>query len=204
MFLIAPIHHHFEMKAWSETKIMVRFWIVCAIFCASGFALFYRDFLQFVLPRDDERRARRQARPRRRARALRAWRRRRRSSARARSSSAFDRDEALDVGRLRELGVEVHLGREEETLLQGIDLVVKSPGVPGETRSSRAPRARGIPVWSEIELGARLLANPILGVTGTNGKTTTSELLGAVFQAAGTPVEVAGNVGRPLTSLVGA
>ena len=50
IFLMAPIHHHFEMKAWSETKIMVRFWIVCAIFCASGFALFYRDFLQFVLP----------------------------------------------------------------------------------------------------------------------------------------------------------
>jgi phospho-N-acetylmuramoyl-pentapeptide-transferase len=50
VFLMAPIHHHFEMKAWSETKLMVRFWIVCAIFCASGFALFYRDFLQFVLP----------------------------------------------------------------------------------------------------------------------------------------------------------
>jgi phospho-N-acetylmuramoyl-pentapeptide-transferase len=48
VFLMAPIHHHFEMKAWSETKIMVRFWIVCAIFCASGFALFYRDFLDFV------------------------------------------------------------------------------------------------------------------------------------------------------------
>jgi phospho-N-acetylmuramoyl-pentapeptide-transferase len=48
VFLVAPIHHHFEMKAWSETKIMVRFWVVCAIFCASGFALFYRDFLQFV------------------------------------------------------------------------------------------------------------------------------------------------------------
>ena len=48
VFLMAPIHHHFEMKAWSETKIMVRFWVVCAIFCASGFALFYRDFLQFV------------------------------------------------------------------------------------------------------------------------------------------------------------
>jgi phospho-N-acetylmuramoyl-pentapeptide-transferase len=48
VFLIAPIHHHFEMKAWSQTKVMVRFWIVCAIFCASGFALFYRDFLQIV------------------------------------------------------------------------------------------------------------------------------------------------------------
>jgi phospho-N-acetylmuramoyl-pentapeptide-transferase len=50
VFLMAPIHHHFEMKAWSETKVMVRFWIVCAIFCASGFALFYRDFLHFVQP----------------------------------------------------------------------------------------------------------------------------------------------------------
>jgi phospho-N-acetylmuramoyl-pentapeptide-transferase len=50
VFLMAPIHHHFEMKAWSETKIMVRFWVVCAIFCASGFALFYRDFLQFAQP----------------------------------------------------------------------------------------------------------------------------------------------------------
>ncbi len=116
----------------------------------------------------------------------------------------FDRDEALDAGRLRELGVEVVLGREEDTLLQGIDLVVKSPGVPGGTPLVQGARERDIPVWSEIELGARLLPNPILGVTGTNGKTTTSELLGAVFQAADWPVEVAGNVGRPLTSLVAA
>jgi phospho-N-acetylmuramoyl-pentapeptide-transferase len=48
VFLMAPIHHHFEIKAWSETKIMVRFWIVCAMLCAAGFALFYRDFLQIV------------------------------------------------------------------------------------------------------------------------------------------------------------
>jgi UDP-N-acetylmuramoylalanine--D-glutamate ligase len=115
----------------------------------------------------------------------------------------FDRDEALDVGRLRELGVEVRLGTEEETLLKGIDLVVKSPGVPGETVLVNRARADGVPVWSEIELGSRLLPNPILGVTGTNGKTTTSELLGAVFRSAGRSVEVAGNVGRPLTSLVG-
>src|SRR5262245_5092995 len=115
----------------------------------------------------------------------------------------FARDEDLDVGRLPGLGVEVHTGREEERLLQGIDLVVKSPGVPGETLLVESARERDVPVWSEIELGARLLANPILGVTGTNGKTTTSELLGAVFRAAGKPVEVAGNVGRPLTSLFG-
>ncbi len=117
--------------------------------------------------------------------------------------AGFDRNESLDAGRLGELGVELHVGREEETLLQGIDLVVKSPGVPGETALVAGARSRGIPVWSEIELGSRLLSSPILGVTGTNGKTTTSELLGAAFRAAGRPVEVAGNVGRPLTSLVG-
>ena len=44
VFLMAPIHHHFEMKAWSETKIMVRFWIVTAILCAAGFALFYKYY----------------------------------------------------------------------------------------------------------------------------------------------------------------
>ena len=47
IFLIAPLQHHFEMKGWSETKIMVRFWIVTAIFCAAGFALFYKYFLGF-------------------------------------------------------------------------------------------------------------------------------------------------------------
>jgi UDP-N-acetylmuramoylalanine--D-glutamate ligase len=115
----------------------------------------------------------------------------------------YDRNESLEVGRLAELGVELHRGREEERLLQGIELVVKSPGAPGETMLVQGARAGGIPVWSEIELGARMLSNPILGVTGTNGKTTTSELLGAVFRASSRPVEVAGNVGRPLTSLVG-
>ena len=47
VFLIAPIHHHFEMKAWSETKIMVRFWIVTGILCAAAFALYYRFFFEF-------------------------------------------------------------------------------------------------------------------------------------------------------------
>jgi phospho-N-acetylmuramoyl-pentapeptide-transferase len=47
VFLMAPIHHHFEMKAWSETKIMVRFWILCGILCACAFALYYRNYISF-------------------------------------------------------------------------------------------------------------------------------------------------------------
>jgi phospho-N-acetylmuramoyl-pentapeptide-transferase len=49
VFLMAPIHHHFEMKAWSETKIMVRFWILCGVLCACAFALYYRNYLGFRL-----------------------------------------------------------------------------------------------------------------------------------------------------------
>jgi UDP-N-acetylmuramoylalanine--D-glutamate ligase len=115
----------------------------------------------------------------------------------------YDRDETLDLGRLQGLGVEVHLGHEEEQLLQGIDLVVTSPGVPGDAPLIAGAHARGVPVWTELELGARLLPNPLLAITGTNGKTTTTALLGEVFRAADALVEVAGNIGRPLSSLVG-
>ncbi len=86
-------------------------------------------------------------------------------------------------------------------MLEGVELVVKSPGVPAESPIVAGARSRGIPVWSEVELGYRLLpaGSRLIGVTGTNGKTTTTELLGAILAAAGRPVEVAGNVGRPLT-----
>jgi UDP-N-acetylmuramoylalanine--D-glutamate ligase len=112
-----------------------------------------------------------------------------------------DRDAELDAGRLRGSGVEVVLGAEDPVLVDDVDLLVKSPGIPSEAPLVAAARARAIPVWSEVELGARIFTNPLLGVTGTNGKTTTSELLGEIFRAAGRPVAVAGNVGRPLTGL---
>ncbi|MDQ3859479.1 MAG: UDP-N-acetylmuramoyl-L-alanine--D-glutamate ligase, partial [Actinomycetota bacterium] len=114
---------------------------------------------------------------------------------------AYDRDEQLELGRLRQEGVEVVLGAEDPALLEGVDLVVKSPGVPAETALVTAARERGVPVWSEVELGARLVPHPMIGVTGTNGKTTTAELLGSMFERAGRPGVVAGNVGRPLTAL---
>jgi UDP-N-acetylmuramoylalanine--D-glutamate ligase len=110
--------------------------------------------------------------------------------------------------RLRERGDEVvlvdrTLGNEDDlALLSGVDAVVKSPGVPGGRALVVEARRRGIEVWSEVELGFRLLPDArFVGVTGTNGKTTTTELLGAIFRAAGRDVAVAGNVGTPLTSL---
>jgi UDP-N-acetylmuramoylalanine--D-glutamate ligase len=114
---------------------------------------------------------------------------------------AADRSPDVEPGRLADLGVELRLGTEEEALLEGMDLVVKSPGVPAESPLVSGARARGIPVWSEVELGYRLLpaGSRLIGVTGTNGKTTTTELLGEILRTAGRPVEVAGNVGRALT-----
>jgi UDP-N-acetylmuramoylalanine--D-glutamate ligase len=116
--------------------------------------------------------------------------------------AAHDLKVDLDVGRLEAAGVEVHLGNEEGALLSDVDVVIKSPGVPGENPLVAGARERGLPVWSEVELGYRLLRpRRFVGVTGTKGKTTTTELLGEIFRAAGRPVEVGGNVGRPLTSL---
>ncbi len=114
---------------------------------------------------------------------------------------AYDADSGLDSAGI---DAEIQLGDWDDAFLDGVGTVVKSPGVPSEAPPVAAARARGIPIVSEIELGSRLLSSPLIGVTGTNGKTTTSALLGAILETAGWNVEVAGNIGRPLTSLVGA
>jgi UDP-N-acetylmuramoylalanine--D-glutamate ligase len=77
-------------------------------------------------------------------------------------------------------------------------LLIKSPGVPTHNHVVQAALAAGVPVWSEVELAARFLTGRIVGITGTNGKTTTTELVGAVLRDAGLPVVVAGNMGHAL------
>src|SRR5579862_774735 len=115
---------------------------------------------------------------------------------------AVDRSTELELGRLAGSGVEVRLGTEDESVLEGVEVVVKSPGVPAGSPLAAAARARALPVWSEIELGWRLLpGNPLIGVTGTKGKTTTVRLLGAMLAAAGRDVELAGNEHRPLSEV---
>ena len=111
--------------------------------------------------------------------------------------------EALERRGVAVRRVDARLGPDDDpALLDGAGLLVKSPGVPGEQPLVVEARRRGIPVWSEVELGFRLLApRPFIAVTGTNGKTTTTELIGAIFRAAGWPVEVAGNVGRAVSGV---
>jgi UDP-N-acetylmuramoylalanine--D-glutamate ligase len=100
--------------------------------------------------------------------------------------------------------IELHTGSDGLDLLDRAGTVVKSPGVPQEAPVVAAARERGIEVTGELELAWRLLPQArFVAVTGTNGKTTTTELLGALAREAGIDVAVAGNVGTPLSSLVG-
>ena len=100
-------------------------------------------------------------------------------------------------------GVEVALDTDGVAQLDGMRTVVKSPGVPREAPVIAAALERGLDVVGELELAWRTIPNRFLAVTGTNGKTTTVELLGHVYRTAGEPVAVAGNVGTPLASLAG-
>jgi UDP-N-acetylmuramoylalanine--D-glutamate ligase len=100
-------------------------------------------------------------------------------------------------------GVEVHLDASGAALAARAGTLIKSPGVPQSSPAVEAARARGLPVLGELELAWRLLGNEFIAVTGTNGKTTTSEWIGHIHREAGLPVAVAGNVGTALTSLIG-
>ena len=104
---------------------------------------------------------------------------------------------------LRGVGVEVTLDGDGSELVGRARCVVKSPGVPANAPAIARARDRGLPIIGELELAWRLLPNRFVAVTGTNGKTTVTELLGHVWRNADTPVAVAGNVGTPLASLVG-
>ncbi len=103
---------------------------------------------------------------------------------------------------LAERGVELHLRDDGLGHLEGVRAVLKSPGVPAQAPAVAAAREREMPVLGELELAWRLLPNEFIAVTGTNGKTTTVELIGHIHREAGLPVAVAGNVGAALSGLV--
>jgi len=95
-------------------------------------------------------------------------------------------------------GTTVQLGRNDVRDLAGVDVVVASPGVPFTNAWVVHARVEGIAVWSEIELAYRIGVEPAVGVTGTNGKTTTTEMIAAALSAAGKPAIAMGNIGLPL------
>jgi UDP-N-acetylmuramoylalanine--D-glutamate ligase len=109
------------------------------------------------------------------------------------AAAALERRGVEVIGADRELGNDA-----DASLLDGAEVLVKSPGVPRDAPLVVGAERHGVPIWSEVELGFRLLQPRLVGVTGTNGKTTTAELLGVMLEA-----PVAGNVGRALTDLDG-
>nr|WP_246325448.1 UDP-N-acetylmuramoyl-L-alanine--D-glutamate ligase [Dissulfurirhabdus thermomarina] len=102
----------------------------------------------------------------------------------------------------RAAGVEVRGGGHEADRFAAADLVVVSPGVPPRLPALQAAKRAGVPVVGELALAADAWEGPILAVTGTNGKTTTTEIAGAMLRAGGVAGVVAGNIGVPLADLL--
>jgi UDP-N-acetylmuramoylalanine--D-glutamate ligase len=104
------------------------------------------------------------------------------------------------VAFLEKLGATVRCGDFPEALLCAADLVVVSPGVPLQSPAIVSAKARGVEVWSEVELAGRFIDQSLcIGITGTNGKSTTTALVGEIFSRAGRRTFVGGNLGRPLS-----
>ena len=95
-------------------------------------------------------------------------------------------------------GIDCAWGRDDAGLLEGRDFVVWSPGIPCDHPLATAARARGLEVLGELELGFMASRAPLIAITGTNGKSTTTDLIGALLRAAGREAEVCGNIGRPI------
>ena len=106
------------------------------------------------------------------------------------------------VARLRAAGVMLELGgHQEQTFLQQ-DLIIPSPGVPADAPLLLAARGKGVSIWSEIELAYRFIRGKLIGITGSNGKTTTTSLVEHILKTAEIPTLLGGNIGTPLISCV--
>lgn len=97
---------------------------------------------------------------------------------------------------------EISFTPDRETTLDHIDSIIVSPGIPLTHAIIQAAKHRGIPVYGEIELASEYLRGPILGITGSNGKTTTTAMVGHILKAAGVPCQVGGNIGFAATDMI--
>lgn len=116
----------------------------------------------------------------------------------------FDENEKLNVEDIRAklkpgLRAEIVIGNLPEEIKQSVELVVLSPGVPTDTDFVEGFRKRGVKIWGEIELAFEIGKGTVIGITGTNGKTTTTSLVGAIMASHCADVDVVGNIGNPYT-----
>ncbi len=122
--------------------------------------------------------------------------------ARVTVNDAKPESELKDAPALRAKDIEVVGGGHPRELFEGSELIVVSPGVPLASDPFVWARAAGVPIISEVELAARFLRGRLVGITGSNGKTTTTTLMGELLKNTGLPTQVGGNIGTPLISLV--
>ena len=106
------------------------------------------------------------------------------------------------LAELQDLGPRLYLGGHPAEAFDGADLIVPSPGVAWNLPQLEAAREAGVPVMGELELAAGELRGHVIGVTGSNGKTTTTALIGHILELAGFETVVAGNIGTPVVSIV--
>jgi UDP-N-acetylmuramoylalanine--D-glutamate ligase len=115
---------------------------------------------------------------------------------------AAEEDLAESVLELHQMGIRTELGGHRRESIESSDLIVLSPGVPHTQDFLIDAGRKGIPVIGEIELASRFVRDPIIAITGTNGKTTTTSLLGDMLAQCGMQVFVGGNIGQPLIGYV--
>ncbi|HET8923247.1 MAG TPA: UDP-N-acetylmuramoyl-L-alanine--D-glutamate ligase [Candidatus Acidoferrum sp.] len=127
-------------------------------------------------------------------------------AARGANMTATDTRPESEIGEalapLHSAGVNVELGGHRLNTFLEQDLIIPSPGVPADATLLQAARAKRVPIWSEIELAYRFLNGRLIGITGSNGKTTTTSLIEHILKNAGFPTILAGNIGTPLISCV--
>ncbi|HUS19769.1 MAG TPA: UDP-N-acetylmuramoyl-L-alanine--D-glutamate ligase [Terriglobales bacterium] len=118
------------------------------------------------------------------------------------SDSKAQTELGKDIPALLDRGIVVETGAHGERTFRDQDLIVVSPGVPVDSPQLQQARAAGVKIIGEVELAARFLQGDILAITGSNGKTTTTSLVGEILAKAGRPTQVGGNIGRPVTDLI--
>lgn len=128
-------------------------------------------------------------------------------AARGAAVTATDLREEAKIGReigaqLRAAGVNLELGGHREKTFLEQDLIIPSPGVPADAPLLQGARGKGITIWSEIELAYRFRKGKLIGITGSNGKTTTTSLVEHILRTASLPTILAGNIGTPLIACV--
>jgi len=127
-------------------------------------------------------------------------------AARGAKVTATDKRTENEIGEaiapLRTVGVHLELGGHRENTFLEQDLIIPSPGVPADVPLLQAARTKGVTIWSEVELADRFLHGRLIGITGSNGKTTTTSLVEHILKTAGFSTILAGNIGTPLIARV--